>query len=76
MVKNTVSVTLHEDVNEIGGSKLLIKDRDTKIFFDFVMSFGMKKLFCAPPFLSPKSEKSLRALVGFAYADFDRLNMF
>ena len=26
------------------------------------MSFGMKKLFYAPPFLSPKSEKSLQEL--------------
>lgn len=62
MVKNTVSITLYGGVDEIGGNKLLIKDRDTKVFFDFGMSFGMKKLFYAPPFLSPKSEKSLQEL--------------
>jgi ribonuclease J len=62
MVKNTVSITLYGGVNEIGGNKLLIKDRDTKVFFDFGMSFGMKKLFYAPPFLSPKSERSLQEL--------------
>jgi len=62
MVKNTTSITLYGGVNEIGGNKLLLKDRDTRVFFDFGMSFGMKKLFYAPPFLSPKSEKSLQEL--------------
>jgi ribonuclease J len=47
-------------VNEIGGNKILLKDRDTRILFDFGMSFGMKKRFYSPPFLSPKSEKSLQ----------------
>jgi len=62
MVKNTTSITLYGGVNEIGGNKLLLKDKDTRVFFDFGMSFGMKKLFYAPPFLSPKSEKSLQEL--------------
>ncbi len=62
MVKNLVSVILYGGVDEIGGNKLLIKDRDTQVFFDFGMSFGMKKLFYTPPFLSPKSEKSLQEL--------------
>ena len=48
----------------------------TKVFLDFGMSFSMKKLFCAPPFLSSKRERSLRAFAGFVYADVDRLNMF
>jgi mRNA degradation ribonuclease J1/J2 len=44
MVKNTTSITLYGGVNEIGGNKLLLKDKDTRIFFDFGMPFGMKKL--------------------------------
>jgi ribonuclease J len=40
----------------------LLQDGDTKVFFDFGMSFAMKKQFYSPPFLSPKSEKSLQEL--------------
>ena len=62
MVRRETILTFYGGVNEIGGNKILLKDGDTKIFFDFGMSFGMKKLFYSPPFLSPKSEKSLQEL--------------
>ena len=62
MVKNETSLTFYGGVNEIGGNKILLKDRDTKIFFDFGMSFAAKSKFYSPPFLSPKSEKSLQEL--------------
>jgi ribonuclease J len=62
MVKNTTSLTFYGGVDEIGGNKILLKDGDTKIFFDFGMSFSMKKRFYSPPFLSPKSETSLQEL--------------
>jgi len=62
MVKSTTSLTFFGGVNEIGGNKILLKDGDTKVFFDFGMSFTMKKQFYSPPFLSPKSEKSLQEL--------------
>jgi ribonuclease J len=62
MVKNTTSLTFYGGVNEIGGNKILLKDGDTKVFFDFGMSFAMKKQFYSPPFLSPKSEISLQEL--------------
>ncbi len=62
MVKNTTSLTFYGGVNEIGGNKILLQDRDTRVFFDFGMSFAMKKQFYSPPFLSPKSEKSLQEL--------------
>lgn len=62
MVKNTTSLTFYGGVNEIGGNKILLKDCDTKVFFDFGMSFAMKKQFYSPPFLSPKSETSLQEL--------------
>jgi ribonuclease J len=62
MVKRQTTLTFYGGVNEIGGNKILLQDGDTRVFFDFGMSFGMKKLFYSPPFLSPKSEKSLQEL--------------
>jgi ribonuclease J len=62
MVKNATSLTFYGGVNEIGGNKILLQDGDTRIFFDFGMSFAMKKQFYSPPFLSPRSEKSLQEL--------------
>jgi len=62
MVKNTTTLTFYGGVNEIGGNKILLQDRDTRVFFDFGMSFAMKKQFYSPPYLSPKSEKSLQEL--------------
>jgi len=62
MVKNTTTLAFYGGVNEIGGNKILLQDRDTRVFFDFGMSFAMKKQFYSPPFLSPRSEKSLQEL--------------
>ena len=62
MVKQETTLTFHGGVDEIGGNKILLKDGDTRVFLDFGMSFGMKKQFYSPPFLSPKSEKSLKEL--------------
>jgi len=62
MVKNATTLTFFGGVNEIGGNKILLQDKDTRVFFDFGMSFAMKKQFYSPPFLSPKSEKSLQEL--------------
>jgi len=46
-------------VNEIGGNKVLLKDRDTKIFLDFGMSFALRDRYYSAPFLCPKSERGL-----------------
>ena len=62
MVKNQTSLTFYGGVNEIGGNKILLRDRDTRVFFDFGMSFTAKKQFYSPPFLSPKNEISLQEL--------------
>ena len=62
MVKNATTLTFYGGVNEIGGNKILLQDGDTRVFFDFGMSFAMKKQFYSPPFLSPKSEKGLQIL--------------
>lgn len=62
MVKHETVLTFHGGVNEIGGNKILLRDRDTRVFFDFGMSFGLRKQFYSPPFLSPKTERSLQEL--------------
>ncbi|MEM3726736.1 MAG: MBL fold metallo-hydrolase, partial [Candidatus Bathyarchaeia archaeon] len=62
MVKNKTVLTFYGGVNEIGGNKILLEDGDVKVFFDFGMSYALKKQFYSPPFLSPKSEKSLQEL--------------
>ncbi len=62
MVNDQTTLTFYGGVNEIGGNKILLKDRDTKVFFDFGMSFTAKKQFYSPPFLSPKNESSLQEL--------------
>ncbi len=62
MVNNKTTLTLHGGVDEIGGNKILLRDRDTRVFLDFGMSYSMKKLFYSPPFLAPKSERSLQEL--------------
>jgi ribonuclease J len=62
MVKRKTTLTFYGGVNEIGGNKILLQDGDVKVFFDFGMSFALKKQYYSPPFLSPKSEKSLQEL--------------
>jgi len=36
-----VSITVHGGANQIGGNKILIEDRDTRVFFDFGQPFGL-----------------------------------
>lgn len=62
MVKPATTLTFYGGVDEIGGNKILLKDKDTKVFFDFGMSFAKKKMFYSPPFLAPRSEESLQEL--------------
>ncbi|MGC8998310.1 MAG: MBL fold metallo-hydrolase [Candidatus Bathyarchaeia archaeon] len=62
MVKEKTTLTFYGGVNEVGGNKILLKDGDVKVFFDFGMSFALKRQYYSPPLLSPKSEKSLQEL--------------
>ena len=62
MIKDQTTLTFYGGVNEIGGNKILLQDRGTKVFFDFGMSFTAKKQFYSLPFLSPKNERSLQEL--------------
>lgn len=52
-------ITLYGGVNEIGGNKILIEDKDTKIFLDFGMSYGERAKFYSEPWLSPRDESNL-----------------
>ncbi|MEM2098805.1 MAG: MBL fold metallo-hydrolase [Candidatus Bathyarchaeia archaeon] len=61
-MKNTTSLTFYGGVDEIGGNKILLQDGDTRVLFDFGMSFAAKMRFYSPPYLSPKSEISLQEL--------------
>jgi len=49
-----VSLTFYGGVNEIGGNKILLQDKDTKIFLDFGMSFGRHKMYF-DKFMKPRS---------------------
>lgn len=46
-------------VAEIGGNKLLLEDKDTRIMLDFGMSYSCRRRFYFEPFLSPRDERGL-----------------
>jgi mRNA degradation ribonuclease J1/J2/transcriptional regulator with XRE-family HTH domain len=53
------SLTFYGGVDEIGGNKILLEDKDTKILFDFGMSFGRRGMFFEE-FLNPRSAAGLK----------------
>jgi len=61
-VGKMTSLTFYGGVDEIGGNKILLQDGDTRILLDFGASFALKRQFYSPPFLAPRSERSLREL--------------
>jgi len=47
-------LTFYGGINEIGGNKILLEDKDTRVFFDFGMSFADEaRYFCG--YLMPRS---------------------
>lgn len=52
------SLTFLGGVNEIGGNKILLEDRGTRIFLDFGMSFSKRSLYYEE-YLSPRSTNGL-----------------
>ena len=52
------SITFHGGVNEIGGNKFLVEDKDTKIFLDFGMSFKKYGTYYEE-FLQPRTLNAL-----------------
>ena len=53
------SLTFYGGVNEIGGNKILLQDKDTKVFLDFGMSFGKRGKYF-DEFMSPRIATGLR----------------
>jgi len=53
------AVTLHGGVNEIGGNKILLEDKDTRVMLDFGMSYAERRKFFFDPLLSPGDERDL-----------------
>jgi len=49
-------------VNEIGGNKILLSDKETDIFLDFGQNFEKENNFFRYPYLAPREEKHLLSL--------------
>ncbi|MEM2093768.1 MAG: MBL fold metallo-hydrolase [Candidatus Bathyarchaeia archaeon] len=60
-VPDITSLTFYGGVGEVGGNKILLKDGDASVFFDFGMSIQMKKRYYSTPMVAPRSERSLLA---------------
>jgi len=45
MIKVMASLTFYGGVNEIGGNKILLEDKDTRVFLDFGKSFSRRAKF-------------------------------
>ena len=56
------SLTFYGGVNEIGGNKILLQDKDTKVFLDFGMSFGKRGDYF-DSFMSPRTATGLRDFI-------------
>jgi ribonuclease J len=54
-----VSITFYGGVAEIGGNKILVEDRDSRILLDFGMNFVERSRFYSEPWLAPRDERGL-----------------
>jgi len=52
------SLTFYGGVNEVGGNKILLEDKDTKIFLDFGKGFGRRAKFFEN-FLNPRTSNGI-----------------
>lgn len=53
-----VSLTFYGGVNEIGGNKILLEDKDTKVFLDFGKSFGRRAKYFEE-YLNPRTSNGI-----------------
>ena len=53
-----VSLTFYGGVNEIGGNKILLNDKGTKIFLDFGMGFSRRGKYFEE-FLNPRTANGI-----------------
>jgi len=67
------SLTFYGGVNEIGGNKILLQDKDTKVFLDFGMSFSKRGKYF-DEFMSPRLAAGLRDFIEIGLIpDLDRV---
>jgi ribonuclease J len=59
MSSSPSGLTIYGGVDEIGGNKILIEDRGTRIMLDFGMSYSDRRKFFFDPMLSPGDEQDL-----------------
>jgi ribonuclease J len=59
-----VKLIFYGGVNEIGGNKILLEDKDTKLFLDFGMSFGTANKYFSE-FLQPRKCSGLGDFIEF-----------
>jgi len=59
MASTSTSVTFYGGVAEIGGNKILVEDKGTRIMLDFGMSYADRGRFFVDPLLSPGDERDL-----------------
>jgi ribonuclease J len=59
MPPTLTGITFYGGVGEIGGNKILVQDRDTRIMLDFGMSYSDRRKFFFDPMLSPGDERDL-----------------
>ncbi len=55
-------ITFYGGAAEVGGNKILVEDRDSKVLLDFGMSLTDRGRFFSEPFLSPRDEHGLLEL--------------
>ena len=56
------SLTFYGGVNEVGGNKILLEDKDTKVFLDFGMSFGQRGAYF-DEFMSPRLATGIKDFI-------------
>jgi len=59
MSSSTSGITIYGGIDEIGGNKILIEDKDTRIMLDFGLSYSDRRKFFFDPMLSPGDEQDL-----------------
>ena len=59
LADSPTGVTFYGGVEEIGGNKILVEDKSTRIMLDFGMSYADRRRFFVDPMLSPGDEKDL-----------------
>jgi len=67
------SLTFYGGVNEIGGNKILLEDKGTKVFLDFGLSFAVRGTYF-DEFMNPRTAAGLRDYIEMGLVpDLDRV---